>query len=62
MRIQIVRNFGTNNTCRWHIKYMYCKKKDLLVEYHFLFFFTNNPNIANALPWLKTIGVHNIVM
>lgn len=43
---------------------MYCKKKDILVEYHFLyfFFFTNNHNIANALPWIKTIGVHNVVM
>lgn len=40
VRIQIVRNFGTNNTCRWHIKYMYCKKKDILVEYHFFFFFS----------------------
>lgn len=64
MRIQIVRNFGTINTCRWHIKNMYCKKKDILVEYHFLyfFFFTNDHNIANALPWIKTIGVHNVVM
>lgn len=42
---------------------MYCKKKDILVEYYFLyFFFINNYNIVNVLLWIKIIGVYNVVM